>query len=172
MHDRQLIEVLSQEFRDIFERIKVATRLSSKLSEYCMDETESIRKGFEELIGKSVGDSFTPDSSLPFGLRPQHRDRSGSLHWLRMRVHRLWSYRHRRPGDDRGEGQSRDVRSSRRAGQTAEIHHLGTDHHRDECLDRNCCHDPAWRIGPMPPLGRCGRDTRRSSGDARGGCPC
>jgi acetyltransferase-like isoleucine patch superfamily enzyme len=42
----------------ILERIKVATRLSSKLSELCYDETELIRPAFEELIGKPVGDSF------------------------------------------------------------------------------------------------------------------
>jgi acetyltransferase-like isoleucine patch superfamily enzyme len=59
MHDRQLIGVRSPEFREIFERIKVATRLSANLSAYCMDETESIRKAFEELIGKPVGERFT-----------------------------------------------------------------------------------------------------------------
>jgi acetyltransferase-like isoleucine patch superfamily enzyme len=59
MHDSQLIGVRSPEFREIFERIKVATRLSAKLSTYCMDETESIREAFEELIGKPVGERFT-----------------------------------------------------------------------------------------------------------------
>ena len=43
----------------LFERVKVATRLSAELSAYRLDETESIRAAFEELIGKPVGDSFT-----------------------------------------------------------------------------------------------------------------
>ncbi len=58
MHDGQWIGVRSPEFREILDRIKVATRLSSELSAYCMDETESIRRVFEELIGKPVGDTF------------------------------------------------------------------------------------------------------------------
>jgi len=58
MDDSQLIGVRSPEFREILERIKVATRLSSKLSTFCYDETESIRGAFEELIGKPVGDPF------------------------------------------------------------------------------------------------------------------
>jgi acetyltransferase-like isoleucine patch superfamily enzyme len=36
----------------------VATRLSSKLSNYCWDEPELVREVFEELIGKPVGDRF------------------------------------------------------------------------------------------------------------------
>jgi acetyltransferase-like isoleucine patch superfamily enzyme len=43
----------------MFERVKVATRLSAKLSAYSMDEPESIQAAFEELIGKPVGDAFT-----------------------------------------------------------------------------------------------------------------
>jgi acetyltransferase-like isoleucine patch superfamily enzyme len=60
----------SPEFRAIFERIKVATRLSSELSNYRMDETESIRSTFEELIGKTVGDKFTliPPFYADYGL--------------------------------------------------------------------------------------------------------
>jgi acetyltransferase-like isoleucine patch superfamily enzyme len=58
MGDSKSIGVKSPEFREILERIKVATRLSSELSELCYDETESIRPAFEELIGKPVGDSF------------------------------------------------------------------------------------------------------------------
>ncbi len=58
MDERQWIGVRSPEFRAISERIKVATRLSSKLSGYCWDEPEQIREVFEELIGKPVGDSF------------------------------------------------------------------------------------------------------------------
>ena len=42
MDDIQLIGVRTPEFRKIFDRIKVATRLSSELSAFCMDETESI----------------------------------------------------------------------------------------------------------------------------------
>jgi hypothetical protein len=55
----QWIGVRSQEFRDISERIKVATRLSSKLSGYCWDEAELVREVFEELIGKPVGTRST-----------------------------------------------------------------------------------------------------------------
>jgi acetyltransferase-like isoleucine patch superfamily enzyme len=70
MHDRQLIGVRSPEFREIFERIKAATRLSAKLSAYCMDEKESIREAFEELIGKPVGERFTliPPFYTDYGL--------------------------------------------------------------------------------------------------------
>jgi len=70
MHDRQLIGVRSPEWREIFEQIKVATRLSAKLSAYCMDETESIREAFEELIGKPVGEKFTliPPFYTDYGL--------------------------------------------------------------------------------------------------------
>jgi acetyltransferase-like isoleucine patch superfamily enzyme len=59
MHAGQLIPTRSQEFRDLFDRVKVATRLSSKLSQHCLDDQEEIRRSFEELIGKPVGDSFT-----------------------------------------------------------------------------------------------------------------
>ena len=58
VHEEQLIEVRSQEWREVSDRIKVATRLSSRLSEYCMDDNDEIRRSFEELIGKSVGESF------------------------------------------------------------------------------------------------------------------
>jgi galactoside O-acetyltransferase len=66
----QWIGVRSQEFRDISERIKVATRLSSKLSGYCWDEAELVRVVFEELIGKPVGDSFNliPPFYADYGL--------------------------------------------------------------------------------------------------------
>jgi hypothetical protein len=49
----------SQESRDLFERVKVATRLSARLSAYCVDEADEIRAAFEELIGNPVGDGFT-----------------------------------------------------------------------------------------------------------------
>ena len=70
MDDIQLIGVRTPEFRKIFDRIKVATRLSSELSAFCMDETESIQKAFEELIGKPVGDRFTliPPFYADYGL--------------------------------------------------------------------------------------------------------
>jgi len=59
MDDNHLIRTRTPEFRAFHERVKVATRLSAKLSAYCMDEAESIQKAFEELIGKPVGDAFT-----------------------------------------------------------------------------------------------------------------
>src|SRR3984957_1188031 len=70
MNDKQLIETRSQEFRDLFGRIKVATRLSSKLSEYCLDDQDAIREAFEELIGKPVGESFNliPPFYTDYGL--------------------------------------------------------------------------------------------------------
>jgi acetyltransferase-like isoleucine patch superfamily enzyme len=70
MHEQHLIETRSQESRDLVERVKVASRLSSKLSEYCMDDEEEIRQSFEELIGKPVGDSFTliPPFYTDYGL--------------------------------------------------------------------------------------------------------
>jgi hypothetical protein len=58
MDESQWIGVRSAEFGAISERIKVATRLSAKLSGYCWDEPELVREVFEELIGKPVGDSF------------------------------------------------------------------------------------------------------------------
>lgn len=58
MHEGQLTPTKSQESRDLFDRVKVATRLSSKLSQYGLDDQEEIQRSFEELIGKPVGDSF------------------------------------------------------------------------------------------------------------------
>lgn len=57
--DSRWIATRTPEFRALLDRVKVATRLSAKLSAYCMDEEESIQKAFEELIGKPVGESFT-----------------------------------------------------------------------------------------------------------------
>lgn len=70
MDESRLIGVRSPEFRMIFDRIKVATRLSSELSAFCMDETDSIQKVFDELIGKPVGDRFTliPPFFTDYGL--------------------------------------------------------------------------------------------------------
>jgi acetyltransferase-like isoleucine patch superfamily enzyme len=58
MDEGQLIRTRTPEFAELFERVKIATRLSSKLSEYCLDDQDAIREAFEELIGKPVGDSF------------------------------------------------------------------------------------------------------------------
>ena len=70
MDESRLIETKSPEFREYYERVKVATRLSSRLSEYSLDEADSIRAAFEELIGKPVGDSFTliPPFFADYGL--------------------------------------------------------------------------------------------------------
>jgi acetyltransferase-like isoleucine patch superfamily enzyme len=59
MDKSQWIRTRTPESREFFERVKVATRLSSEISAYCPDEAESIQKAFEELIGKPVGDAFT-----------------------------------------------------------------------------------------------------------------
>src|ERR1017187_10553787 len=70
MEERPWIGARFPEFRAIFGRIKGATPLSFKLSGYCMDERESIREVFEELIGKPVGDSFSliPPFYADYGL--------------------------------------------------------------------------------------------------------
>lgn len=53
------IRARSTESRELFERVKVATRLSAALSAHCVDEPEPVRAAFEKLIGKGVGESFT-----------------------------------------------------------------------------------------------------------------
>jgi acetyltransferase-like isoleucine patch superfamily enzyme len=70
MDDSQWIRTRTPESRALVDRVKVATRLSSELSAYCMDEAESIKKAFEELIGKPVGDAFTliPPFYADYGL--------------------------------------------------------------------------------------------------------
>ncbi len=70
MHDSHWIKARSPEFAAIFEQIKIATRLSAQLSTYCMDETESVRSAFEELIGKPVGERFAliPPFYADYGL--------------------------------------------------------------------------------------------------------
>jgi acetyltransferase-like isoleucine patch superfamily enzyme len=70
MDDGHLIATRTPEFRAFHERVKVATRLSSKLSAYCMDEAEAIQTAFEELIGKPVGESFNliPPFYTDYGL--------------------------------------------------------------------------------------------------------
>ncbi|HTW98685.1 MAG TPA: DapH/DapD/GlmU-related protein [Acidimicrobiales bacterium] len=59
MHESYWIQTRTPESRALFEQVKVATRLSARLSDYCLDDAESIRKAFEELIGKPVGEHFT-----------------------------------------------------------------------------------------------------------------
>jgi acetyltransferase-like isoleucine patch superfamily enzyme len=59
MDDSQLIRAKTPESRALVDRVKLATRLSSKLSAYGIDEAEPLQKAFEELIGKPVGDGFT-----------------------------------------------------------------------------------------------------------------
>ena len=70
MHDSQWIKTRTPESHALFERVKVATRLSAELSAYRLDETESIRTAFEELIGKPVGNLFTliPPFYTDYGL--------------------------------------------------------------------------------------------------------
>lgn len=70
MHERHRIGVRSPEFREVLERIKVATRLSAALSSLCMDQAAEVRSAFEELIGKPVGDAFNliPPFFADFGL--------------------------------------------------------------------------------------------------------
>src|ERR1039458_318284 len=70
MDDSQLIRTRTPEFRAFLDRVKVATRLSSELSVYRMDEGEASQKAFEELIGKPVGGSFTliPPFYADYGL--------------------------------------------------------------------------------------------------------
>ncbi len=68
--DSYLIPTRSPESRALVDRVKVATRLSAQLSARCMDEADSVRAAFEELIGKEVGDSFTmiPPFYTDYGL--------------------------------------------------------------------------------------------------------
>jgi acetyltransferase-like isoleucine patch superfamily enzyme len=70
MHEGLPIKTRTPESREFVERVMLATRLSSQLSAYCMDETESIRTAFEELIGKPVGEAFTliPPFYTDYGL--------------------------------------------------------------------------------------------------------
>ncbi|MCL2393612.1 MAG: maltose O-acetyltransferase [Acidimicrobiaceae bacterium] len=64
------IKTRTPESRALFDRVKEATRLSARLSGFCLEEGESIRKAFEELIGKPVGDAFTliPPFYTDYGL--------------------------------------------------------------------------------------------------------
>ncbi|MGC1237773.1 MAG: DapH/DapD/GlmU-related protein, partial [Acidimicrobiales bacterium] len=64
------IKTRTQEAREILGRVKVATRLSSKLSALCYDEREQIREALEELIGKPVDGSLSliPPFYADYGL--------------------------------------------------------------------------------------------------------
>jgi acetyltransferase-like isoleucine patch superfamily enzyme len=64
------IETRTPEAREMVGRVKVATRLSSKLSALCYDEPEQIRGAFEELIGKPVDGSLSliPPFYADYGL--------------------------------------------------------------------------------------------------------
>ncbi len=59
MDRSQWIATKSSESRALFERVKVATRLSSMLDACSLDDPEAITRIVEELIGKPVGDGFT-----------------------------------------------------------------------------------------------------------------
>jgi acetyltransferase-like isoleucine patch superfamily enzyme len=57
--ERWRIATKSRESRELVERVKVATRLSSQLSALTYDESAEIRATFEELIGKPVDESLS-----------------------------------------------------------------------------------------------------------------
>ena len=58
MHEGRLMAGGTPESRDLVARIKVASRLSSKLSAFSLDDEASVRAVFEELTGKPVDGSF------------------------------------------------------------------------------------------------------------------
>jgi acetyltransferase-like isoleucine patch superfamily enzyme len=58
MDESQRIATRTPEFSALHDRVKVATRLSAKLSALCYDEPESVQEAFEGLIGKPVGERF------------------------------------------------------------------------------------------------------------------
>ena len=63
-------EPRSPEFREIYRRIQVATRLSARLSELAMEDVDGIKSAFEELIGKPVDPTFSliPPFFADYGL--------------------------------------------------------------------------------------------------------
>ena len=63
-------EPRSSEFREIYRRMQVATRLSARLSELAMEDVGAIRSAFEELIGKAVDPTFSliPPFHADYGL--------------------------------------------------------------------------------------------------------
>ncbi len=142
MDESQWIGVRSPEFRAISERIKVATRLSSKLSGYCWDEPELVRGVFEELIGKPVGDYF---HLIP----PFYAD-----YGLNITVGRavFIGYECMFTGhgaiDIADEVMIANKVNMVTAGHPVEpdktgLHHGGADRSREERVDRNRCHDLA-----------------------------
>ena len=70
MSSERVIGVRSDEFQGVVERVRTATRLSSRLSSYTMDDADALRAAFEELIGKPVGERFTliPPFYTDYGL--------------------------------------------------------------------------------------------------------
>jgi len=56
--ERYRIKTRSDQSRELFERVKVATRICARLSSYGADEPEMIRAAFEELTGAKA-DSLT-----------------------------------------------------------------------------------------------------------------
>ncbi len=60
MTNRQYwITTKTPESRELFERVKVATRLPSTLSTYDLEDAAPMQSAFETLIGKAVGVAFT-----------------------------------------------------------------------------------------------------------------
>ena len=70
MDRRHWITTRTPESRELFERVKIATRLSGALSAYDLEDAPGIRATFEELIGKSVDETFTliPPFYADYGL--------------------------------------------------------------------------------------------------------
>jgi acetyltransferase-like isoleucine patch superfamily enzyme len=56
---RWWIRTGTAEARELFEQVKVATRVSTRLSALCYDEPDQVREAFAELIGKPVDDSLS-----------------------------------------------------------------------------------------------------------------
>lgn len=53
------IATQTAEFAALFERVKVATRLSARLGDFSLADAPALQRAFEELIGKAVGERFT-----------------------------------------------------------------------------------------------------------------
>jgi galactoside O-acetyltransferase len=70
MYSGQWIKTGTPESHALFERIKIATRLSAALNAYGLDEAESIRAAFADLTGKPVDDSLVlvPPFYADYGL--------------------------------------------------------------------------------------------------------
>ena len=72
MDRSQWIATKTTESRALFERVKVATRLSSMLDTCSLDDPEAITRIVEELIGKTVGDGFTLIPPGSFAKSPRY----------------------------------------------------------------------------------------------------